>query len=87
METAKLSSKSQITIPRRVREQLRVGRGDRIGFEPTGDGRFIVGKAEPVRRSDGAARRRGAAVLPPADAAATIMRMVVEDDRRIRAGR
>ena len=73
-----------------VREQLRIGRGDRIRFEPTGDGRFIVCKAEPLQRSDGAARRRprgAASRSPAADTAEAIIRTVTKDDRRIRAGR
>lgn len=57
METAKLTSKSQITIPRKIRETLRVGQGDRLVFEPTEDGRFTVSKAAATRKSDGAARR------------------------------
>lgn len=89
MESAKLSSKSQITVPREVRAQLRVGCGDRLSFEPTGDGRFLVTKAEALRRSDGAARRRMGAAASRSCAATdeAIVRSVSEDDRRIRAGR
>ena len=89
MESAKLSSKSQITVPRAVRQQLRIGQGDRIGFEATGDGRFIVAKAAALRRSDGAARRRlpGNVARPPADLADSLSKAVSEDDQRIRAGR
>ncbi|HSP42656.1 MAG TPA: AbrB/MazE/SpoVT family DNA-binding domain-containing protein [Luteolibacter sp.] len=89
METAKLSSKSQITVPRNVREKLRVGRGDRIRFEPTDDGRFIVCKAGALQRSDGAARRRlrDAKSGPFTDIAEAIQRTVAEDDQRIRSGR
>ncbi len=88
MESAKLSSKSQITVPRKVREHLRIGRGDRIDFEATHDGRFIICKAAPVHKSDGAARQRlegkAAQVL---DYAQALVRAVQEDDQRIRAGR
>ena len=89
METAKITSKSQITLPRKVREQLRVGQGDRIGIEATADGRFVVVKAAQVRRSDGAARRRlrGASgkVFPAVKEALT--RAVMNDDQRVREGR
>ena len=33
METAKITAKGQITIPKRVRDALSVGSGDRLAFE------------------------------------------------------
>ena len=33
METAKVTSKGQITVPKRVRTKLAVGPGDRLAFE------------------------------------------------------
>ncbi len=89
MDTAKLTSKSQITIPREVREKLRLDRGDRIAFEPTADGRFIVAKDAPIRKSDGAARKRLSKTSPvkPMDMAAVISRTVQDDDLRIRQGK
>lgn len=33
METAKITAKGQITIPKKVRETLSVGSGDRLAFE------------------------------------------------------
>lgn len=88
MESAKLSSKSQITVPRNVRQHLRIGKGDRIGFEATQDGRFIISKAAPAHKSDGAARRRLGGKVPQApDLAEALIRAVREDDLRIRTGR
>lgn len=89
METAKLSSKSQITVPRKVREHLRIVRGDRIGFEATADGRFIIGKTGTAHRSDGAARRRlqGKFAHPAAGIAEVLTRAVMADDQRILEGR
>jgi len=85
MESAKLSSKSQITVPRKVRQELRIGKGDRIAFEATNDGRFIICKAAPTHKSDGAARRRlGGNVPQVPDYAEAIIRVVREDDLRIR---
>ena len=89
MDTAKLSSKHQITVPKQVREQLRVGQGDRISFEPTGDGRFILGHAAAIRKSDGAARRRLKQGLKPRSQKElddTVTRAVSADDQRIRRG-
>jgi len=87
MTSAKLTVKSQITIPRQVREKLGLGCGDRIVFEPCPDGRFIVTKAAPIKRSDGAARRRLATATPAAgDEDRVISRMIAGDDQRIRSG-
>jgi AbrB family looped-hinge helix DNA binding protein len=89
MNSAKLTAKSQITIPREVRERLRLDRGDRIAFEATADGRFFVAKAAPIRKSDGAARKRLSQIDPvkPMDEAAVISRAVQDDDLRIRQGK
>jgi AbrB family looped-hinge helix DNA binding protein len=88
MESAKVSSKSQITVPRKVRELLRIGQGDRIGFEATADGRFIIGKATTAHKSDGAARRRLQGRVPqvPAKIGEALTSVVMADDRRIREG-
>lgn len=89
MNIAKLTTKSQITIPREVRERLCLDRGDRIAFESTADGRFIVAKAAPIRKSDGAARKRLAQgrTFKPLDKVDTILRTVQADDLRIRQGK
>lgn len=88
MESAKLSSKSQITVPRKVREHLRLVHGDRIGFEATADGRFIIGKAATAHKSDGAARRRLQGRIPQVAAkiGEALTSAVMADDRRIREG-
>lgn len=88
METVKLSSKNQITVPGRVRRQLRIGSGDRICFEATQDGRFIVSPAAASVCSDGAARRRlkkTGKVLPPVNIDAAIRSVVLNEDERIKA--
>ena len=46
MDTAKITSKGQITIPRRVRARLAVEPGDRLAFEFDDDGLLRVA---PVR--------------------------------------
>jgi AbrB family looped-hinge helix DNA binding protein len=89
MDFATLTSKGQVTIPREVRERLRLDRGDRIAFEPTADGRFIVAKDAPIRKSDGAARKRLSKVqlAKPMDKASVISLAVQADDLRIRQGK
>ena len=85
MESAKLSSKNQITVPRQVRRALSIHSGDRICFQPTGDGRFLVDSVPQPKRSDGAARRRLSGTShPPVDIDATVTRAVLDEDRRIR---
>ncbi len=47
METATITSKSQITLPKAVREELGVGPGDKVQFVPTHDGyRLVVIKGD-----------------------------------------
>jgi antitoxin PrlF len=44
--SATVTSKGQITVPRQVRERLRLRPGDRLSFRDLGDGTFIL---EPER--------------------------------------
>jgi antitoxin PrlF len=58
METATLTSKSQITVPKAVREALGVGPGDRIQFVPAWQGfRLVVIKGD-ITSMRGALRGR-----------------------------
>ena len=43
---AKLSSKSQVVVPRAIRELLRIGPGDRVRFVEE-DGRIVLVKPAP----------------------------------------
>jgi AbrB family looped-hinge helix DNA binding protein len=58
METAKLSSKHQITVPKPIRHKLGVQKGERLRFRELQDGHIIVEPAEGIKKSDGAARKR-----------------------------
>lgn len=42
MASAKLTSKGQITIPKEIREALRVQPGDRLSFRRTREGSIVV---------------------------------------------
>jgi antitoxin PrlF len=42
MPTAIVASKGQVTIPKKIREVLRIGRGDRIEFVVDEEGRVSV---------------------------------------------
>jgi AbrB family looped-hinge helix DNA binding protein len=45
--TTKVTSKYQVTIPKDVREALRIRRGDEIAFVPTRDG-YVIRRAEDL---------------------------------------
>lgn len=42
---AKLTSKGQLTIPVRIREQMDLQPGDRVSFEPSGANSFVMRKS------------------------------------------
>lgn len=47
MEMSKITSKGQITIPKAVREELRLNEGDRVVFLRTNSG-FLITKESTV---------------------------------------
>lgn len=57
--SATLTSKGQITIPKRVRDLLDIGRGSVIDFERLEDGRIALVTAEKKAQPDRFARWRG----------------------------
>ena len=46
MPTSAMTSKGQLTVPAEVRAELRLRAGDRVRFEPLGDGAY---RLSPVR--------------------------------------
>ena len=54
---AKVTSKLQITIPKRLAEQYRIAPGDDIEFVPAGDGIRLVPSSSPVVRELSAEER------------------------------
>jgi AbrB family looped-hinge helix DNA binding protein len=59
-ETATLTSKSQLTLPKAVRETLGVGPGDQVHFVPSLRGYRIVAMTGDVRRLKGMFKGRAA---------------------------
>lgn len=56
---AKVTSKLQITIPKRLAEQYRIAPGDDLEFVAAGDGiRLVVGQAPAARELSAAERLR-----------------------------
>lgn len=58
MVTSTVTAKNQITVPKEIREKLRLQRGDRVQFLLGKDGSYHMSKESPNNRSDGAARKR-----------------------------
>jgi len=47
MNASKVTTKGQVTIPKAVRERLRIGAGDVIAYEFQENGLVVVRKMEP----------------------------------------
>jgi antitoxin PrlF len=54
-----VTSKGQVTIPKRVRELLGIGPGSKIDFQRGEDGRIVLVKVEKKTRPNRFARLRG----------------------------
>jgi AbrB family looped-hinge helix DNA binding protein len=60
-----LTSKGQTTVPKAIRESLRLKPGDRITFTPMPDGTVLMRvKNKSVMNLAGTLRRRGRKALP-----------------------
>jgi antitoxin PrlF len=67
------TTKGKVTVPKRVREALRLAAGDAVEFRPNGNGEFVLCKASPATdarrarrvngRTDAQMRRRAAELL------------------------
>src|SRR5260370_37003629 len=57
--SATVTSKGQVTIPKRVRDLLEIGPGSVIDFERAQDGRIVLVKVEKKARPNRFARLRG----------------------------
>jgi len=75
MPTAKITSKGQITIPREVRDQLKVESGDNVIFFLNNRGEMVVdGVSGDVRDLKGFLKRRGQKRLSVEEMDAAILR-------------
>lgn len=48
VDTAKISSKGQVTIPARIRKAMNAGQGDTLRWEVLDDGRVVVTRLVPM---------------------------------------
>lgn len=51
MPASRLTSKGQLTLPKKIRDQLRVRPGDRVEFRPTKAGKVVVEAASQDLRN------------------------------------
>jgi AbrB family looped-hinge helix DNA binding protein len=61
--STRVTRKGQVTIPKRVRDQMNIRPGSAVDFELAADGRFVLVKAgrKPGERRSAFARLRGSA--------------------------
>jgi antitoxin PrlF len=78
MTTATLTTKSQVTMPREVRESLGIGPGDQIRFVPSLNGFRIVAVRGDISRVKGMFKGRRATPLSIEDMNASIAQAAVQ---------
>ena len=75
MSISTLTSKGQTTIPKRVREHLKIGPGDKLDFVIESEGRVVIKPAKlDVRELKGLLKRHDGQVLSIEDMNAAIAR-------------
>ncbi len=75
MTVSTLTSKGQTTIPKQVREHLKLNPGDKLDFVIESEGRVVIRPAKlDVRELKGLLKRRDGKVLSIEDMNATIAR-------------
>jgi antitoxin PrlF len=81
MTEATISSKSQITVPKQVREAMGVGAGDKIRFVPARGGFRLVSVRSDLRSLRGFLKGRRAAPLGIEEMNKTIAQMGTRGER------
>jgi len=75
MPSATLTSKGRLTLPKAIRDLLRLGTGDRVDFVVTGDGTVVLCPATvDVKELKGILHRKGMNRLPVKEMNAVIRR-------------
>ena len=75
MSISTLTSKGQTTIPKQVREHLKIGPGDKLDFVIESEGRVVIRPAKlDVRELKGLLKRHDGKVLSIAEMNAAIAR-------------
>jgi AbrB family looped-hinge helix DNA binding protein len=88
MPTTTLTSKGQITLPKKVRDHLRLSAGDRLEFLIQPDGTVRVRPAAGSARAlFGLLHRSGAGAPTLGEIREGMIAYLAEEDERIRKGR
>ena len=74
----KLTSKGQVTIPKRVRDHLGIGPGSEVAFRRAADGSIVIEKADGTRPESRFAKVIG--IAGPGPSTDEIMAMLRGDD-------
>jgi antitoxin PrlF len=75
MPSATITSKGQLTLPKAIRDRLRLGAGDRVDFIVKGDGTVVLQPATvDVRELKGLLHRKGLTSLSVEEMTAIIRR-------------
>lgn len=85
MTTATLTSKGQVTIPKEVREFLRINEGDRLEFRIEEDGSVrLLRSGRSILELAGILHRHGMKPASLKEMRETMMEALAEDDERIK---
>ena len=83
MSTATLTSKGQVTVPKPIREQLRLKTGDRLDFVLESDGRVVIEPAgSDIRSLRGLLRRPDRPAVSVREMDAGIARHLAAEHRK-----
>ena len=87
MTTAAMTSKGQVTVPKKVRDDLGLKPGDRLSFRRNAEGRYVI-EAEKISLLSlaGILKWKGKAASAE-EMNEAIARQLAGDHRRIRSGR
>ena len=83
METAKLSSKGQIVLPKAIRQALQVAAGSQLGFEIVGEQAMVsVLRKKTAKAGDGYGLLKGRGEKIPPDREEAAVRWAMKKEAR-----
>ncbi len=87
MATTTLTSKGQVTLPKNVRDDLKLQAGDKLEFVKQGDQYVLKPRTRSAMELAGCLHRPGMKPLTIEEMDEAVGKALAEDDERIRAGR
>ena len=83
METARLSSKGQVVLPKAIRQALQVATGSQLGFEMIGEQAMVsVLRKKTAKVGDGYGLLKGKGKKIPPDKEETTLRRAMKKEAR-----